>query len=149
MAATLKIHANSCPPPLSKFLTESSTVLNKIANNDSNILHQAKTKTLLFSNPKYSNFKLFSEQNVNWGDVKPHQFHTTGLTVSTKTLRLSKSNRRKKYLSLSVCLSVCLSVSLCVSFSLLSVCVSLYLYIYIYIYIYIYVCIHAYSLCIV
>ena len=125
-----------CP----NFLTESNTLLNKITNNDSNILHQAITKTLLFGNPKYSNFKLFSEQNVNWGDVKPHRFHTTGLTVSTKTLRLSKSNRRKKYLSLSLCLSVCLSV-----------CLSLYLYkyIYIYIYTYIYVCIHAYSLCIV
>ena len=41
-----------CP----NFLTERNTLLNKITNIDSNILNQADaTKTLLFSNSKYSN----------------------------------------------------------------------------------------------
>ena len=47
------------------------------------------------------NLKLFAEQNVNWGDVKPHRFHTAGLTVSTKN-HDSQNQTGGKSLSLSL-----------------------------------------------
>ena len=51
------------------------------------------------------NLKLFAEQNVNWGDVKPHRFHTAGLTVSTKN-HDSQNQTGGKSLSLSLSLSL-------------------------------------------
>ena len=57
------------------------------------------------------NLKLFAEQNVNWGDVKPHRFHTAGLTVSTKN-HDSQNQTGGKSLSLSLSLSLCSLLSI-------------------------------------
>ena len=65
------------------------------------------------------NLKLFAEQNVNWGDVKPHRFNTAGLTVSTKNHDSQNQTGGK---SLSLSLSLSLSALCSLYFSNIRIC---------------------------